>query len=190
MIFLDIKLVIPRRIGIHTYQTSAHLIALYLQQPYLSKGLTQSRKKTMDIHKKAVDVIAADVRGFYERNEPFRIYHGATNSTRQSTYRKDRIIDTRSLSNVLEVDKERKTALVEPNVSMDQLVEVTMEHGLVPPVVMELPGITVGGFYIPFTNFIMQIADDLILQVVLREQPERAVPSNTGFLTAPSTGLR
>lgn len=102
----------------------------------------------MDTHQKAVDVVAADVRGFYERKESFRIYHGATNSTRLPSYRKGRIIDTSKLSNVLEVDEVRKTALVEPNVSMDQLVETTLEHGLVPPVVMELPGITVGGFYI------------------------------------------
>ncbi|KAK2768665.1 hypothetical protein FQN54_000521 [Arachnomyces sp. PD_36] len=99
----------------------------------------------MESHKEAVDIISANVRGFYERKEPFRIYHGATNSTRKSPYRKDRIIDTRSLSNVLEVNRERKTALVEPNVPMDRLVEVTTEYGLVPPVVMELPGITVGG---------------------------------------------
>jgi len=30
---------------------------------------------------------------------------------------------------------------------MDQLVEATLEHGLIPPVVMEFPGITVGGGY-------------------------------------------
>lgn len=114
----------------------------------------------MESHKETVNVIAANVRGFYERKEPFRIYHGATNSTRGSPYRKDRIIDTRSLSNVLEVDRERKTALVEPNVPMDQLVEVTMKHGLVPPVVMELPGITVGGFLnTPLSSYIRDNAD-------------------------------
>ncbi len=39
------------------------------------------------------------------------------------------------------------TALAEPNVPMDKLVEATLEHGLIPPVVMEFPGITVGGGY-------------------------------------------
>lgn len=34
---------------------------------------------------------------------------------------------------------------VEPNVPMDRLVEATLKYGLVPPVVMEFPGITVGG---------------------------------------------
>jgi FAD/FMN-containing dehydrogenase len=30
---------------------------------------------------------------------------------------------------------------------MDKLVEATLEYGLIPPVVMEFPGITVGGGY-------------------------------------------
>lgn len=55
------------------------------------------------------------------------------------------MIDTSKLTRVLEVDVERKTVLVEPNVPMDQLVEATLPHGLIPPVVMEFPGITVGG---------------------------------------------
>ena len=38
-----------------------------------------------------------------------------------------------------------KTALVEPNVPMDRLVAATLQCGLIPPVVMEFPAITVGG---------------------------------------------
>lgn len=55
------------------------------------------------------------------------------------------MINTSKLSHVLHVDTETKTALVEPNVPMDALVEATLQHGLIPPVVMEFPGITVGG---------------------------------------------
>jgi FAD/FMN-containing dehydrogenase len=55
------------------------------------------------------------------------------------------MVDISDLSNVLKVDTHTKTALVEPNVAMDALVEVTLRHGLIPPVVMEFPGITVGG---------------------------------------------
>ncbi|SLM34619.1 fad-binding protein [Lasallia pustulata] len=55
------------------------------------------------------------------------------------------MIDVSGLSHVLEVDAESKTVLVEPNVPMDQLVEATLKYGLIPPVVMEFPGITVGG---------------------------------------------
>lgn len=39
------------------------------------------------------------------------------------------------------------TCLVEPNVPMDRLVEKMLEYGLMLPVIMEFPGITVGGGY-------------------------------------------
>lgn len=99
----------------------------------------------MDRHNEAVAIIAANVRRFYDRKEAFRIYHGSTNSTRQLSFRRDKMIDTSHLSQVLKVDAKTRTAWVEPNVPMDRLVEATLKHGLIPPVVMEFPGITVGG---------------------------------------------
>jgi Delta24-sterol reductase len=99
----------------------------------------------MEAHDAMVSAIAANVRRFCDRQEAFRIYHGSTNSTRKSEYRRDNIIDTSKLTNVLSVDREKRTALVEPNVAMDGLVEVTLPYGLVPPVLMEFPGITAGG---------------------------------------------
>ncbi|KAK3934096.1 FAD-binding domain-containing protein [Diplogelasinospora grovesii] len=79
------------------------------------------------------------------RRETFRIFHGSTNSTRPA--RKQRTADISALSNVLRVDPVTQTALLEPNVPMDKLVRATLPHGLIPPVVMEFPGITVGGGY-------------------------------------------
>lgn len=99
----------------------------------------------MEAHDAAVASIAAQVRTFHDRQKPFRIYHGSTNSTRPSQRRADNTIDTSRLDRVLSVDAKGHTALVEPNVPMDALVRETLKHGLVPPVVMELPGITVGG---------------------------------------------
>ena len=101
----------------------------------------------MEQHDEAVKGIAAKVRYYYGRKESFRISHGSTNSTRPSAVRANRLVDVSSLSQVLKVDVDRKTALVEPNVPMDRLVESTTQHGLMPPVVMEFPGITVGGGY-------------------------------------------
>ena len=101
----------------------------------------------MQRHAAAVAEISSRVRDFYAQNIPFRISHGSTNSTRLSTRQSNRIIDTSSLRHVLKVDVSKRTALVEPNVPMDKLVDVTMKYGLVPPVVMEFPGITVGGGY-------------------------------------------
>lgn len=99
----------------------------------------------MEEHNKAVAVIAANVRQFFDRKEAFRIYHGTTNSTRQLSFQRDKMIDTSRLTHVLKVDTKARTALVEPNVPMDCLVEATLKYGLVPPVVMEFPGIIVGG---------------------------------------------
>lgn len=98
----------------------------------------------MDKHRALVSSIASTVRSFYAAKEPYRIFHGSTNSTRPSLT-SNRVVDISALRNVLSVDTARKTALVEPNVPMDALVSHTLKHGLVPPVVMEFPGITAGG---------------------------------------------
>ena len=99
----------------------------------------------MNGHEEAVAKISADVRRFYEQKQPFRIFHGGTNSTRQPRYSKNSVIDTSGLKNVLRVDRTGCTASVEPNVSMRSLVKETLRHGMIPAVVMELPAITVGG---------------------------------------------
>ena len=99
----------------------------------------------MESHDATVKAIAASVRRFYDRKKPFRIYHGSTTCTRRILFERDEIINTIKLANILKIDVETRTALVEPNVSMDQLVEATLYLGLIPKVVMELPGITVGG---------------------------------------------
>ena len=99
----------------------------------------------MQNHRDLVGKIAARVQFYFKRREPFRIYHGSTNSTRQTTHRRENMIDISPLSRVLKIDSNARTALVEPNVPMDRLVESTLKHGLIPPVVMEFPGITAGG---------------------------------------------
>lgn len=99
----------------------------------------------MDKHDEAVATISASVRAFHQKGEKFRIYHGSTNSTRRLKKKRSEVVDTSSLTNVIQVDIERKIVIVEPNVPLDKLVEATMVHNLVPPVVPEFPGITVGG---------------------------------------------
>ncbi|KAL2150732.1 hypothetical protein VTH82DRAFT_7295 [Thermothelomyces myriococcoides] len=100
----------------------------------------------MERHRAAVAKIAETVRAFYAAREPYRIFHGSTNSTRpRPSGSQTKLVDISGLRNVLSVDPARRVALVEPNVPMDRLVEATLPHGLVPPVVMEFPGITAGG---------------------------------------------
>ena len=98
----------------------------------------------MNQHNEAVAAIATRLRQFYDQKEAFRLYHGSTNGTHQSSLQRSNTFDTKHLFHILKVDGETRTALVEPNVPMDQLVQATLRHGLIPPVVMEFPSTTVG----------------------------------------------
>lgn len=55
------------------------------------------------------------------------------------------MLDTSDLNEILAIDVERSVAVVESNVPMDALVNATLKYNLVPPVIPEFPGITVGG---------------------------------------------
>lgn len=101
----------------------------------------------MENHQEAVATLAELVESFNKRDLPFAIYHGSTNCTRQITLDPSRIIDTSGLIHVISVDIERAVALVEPNVPMDSLIRETLHHRLIPPVIPEFPGITVGGAF-------------------------------------------
>ncbi|KAI8268231.1 Delta(24)-sterol reductase [Colletotrichum sp. SAR 10_98] len=97
----------------------------------------------MNDHNVAVKRISEIVKDFHSRREPFRIFHGSTSSTRPA--HGQRVVDISELRHVLHIDTAAAVAIVEPNVAMDQLVAATYRAGMVPPVVMEFPGITVGG---------------------------------------------
>jgi FAD/FMN-containing dehydrogenase len=97
------------------------------------------------LHKQFVEQISRQVRAFFDGGQPFRVYHGSTNSTRTQSFGRENIVDVSGLSRIISIDTKAMTALVEPNVPMDQFVAATLRYGLVPPVVMEFPGITVGG---------------------------------------------
>ena len=56
----------------------------------------------MEAHKQAIAKVAASVRYFFKRNEPYRIFHGSTNSTRPC--QRNKTVDISTLSNVLEAD--------------------------------------------------------------------------------------
>jgi delta24-sterol reductase len=101
--------------------------------------------ESMDRHEEAVAAIASSVRDFHQRGVKFRIYHGSTNSTRRLKWKRSEVVDTSGLTHVIKVDTERNIVIVEPNVPFDKLIEATMAHNLIPPVVPEFPGITVGG---------------------------------------------
>ncbi|CVL08296.1 related to 24-dehydrocholesterol reductase precursor [Fusarium proliferatum] len=99
----------------------------------------------MERHNQIVQDIADKIGDFYKLRKPYRVFHGSSSSTRLRHATEANVIDISMLSQVISVDTAQRTCLVEPNVPMDRLVEATMPYGLVPPVVMEFPGITVGG---------------------------------------------
>lgn len=104
--------------------------------------------KTISDHKILVEKISSQIKEYIasHQDKKLRFYHGGTNSTRdQSNNDQYYFIDISSFNDVLEVNTEKQYALVEPNVSMDKLAKATLEYGLLPPVVMEFPGITAGG---------------------------------------------
>jgi FAD/FMN-containing dehydrogenase len=103
--------------------------------------------KIIQDHANAVKIIAEKVRLCYNEKRPFRIFHGHTNSTRQNVLQKKESIDISRLNRVLRFDLDKKRVLAEPNVPMDSLVRATLRYGLIPPVVPEFPGITVGGSF-------------------------------------------
>lgn len=104
--------------------------------------------KTIAQHKEIVNKISSQFKEYLtsHKHKKLRFYHGGTNSTREESNKDDYyFIDISNFNDVLEVNTEKGYALVEPNVSMDKLVKATLEYGLLPPVVMEFPGITAGG---------------------------------------------
>jgi delta24-sterol reductase len=102
----------------------------------------------MDAHHTTVEEVRAHIQHFYNLKTPFRVYHGSTNSTRHADFDRNAIVDVSSLNQVLSINHENRTAMVEPNVPMDALVRETVKAGYLPPVVMEFPGITVGGGFV------------------------------------------
>ncbi|MDE1919697.1 MAG: FAD-binding protein, partial [Patescibacteria group bacterium] len=96
-------------------------------------------------HTARVRSVQESMRSFHARKQKVKIYHGTTNSTRAQHFEKDAYVDVSVLNKIIEIHEEERYALVEPNVPMDALVEETLRYGLLPPVVPEFPGITVGG---------------------------------------------
>ncbi|KAI4725335.1 FAD-binding domain-containing protein [Aureobasidium sp. EXF-10728] len=98
-----------------------------------------------EAHNQRTKRVATQVRSFYDRKEPFRIFHGSTSSTRSQEQDRKKMITTSDFTGILRIDPDKRVAIVEPNVSMEQLVDATLPYGLVAPVIMEFKNITVGG---------------------------------------------
>lgn len=96
-------------------------------------------------HKSKVGRISQSLQKYYEKDKEVLIYHGSSNSTRALKFKKEGILDISDLNQILSVNKRQRFVLTESNVPMDRLINETLKFNLIPPVVMEFPGITVGG---------------------------------------------
>jgi Delta24-sterol reductase len=108
--------------------------------------------KLMEQHKAAVARIQEQVKSFHAQKKKFRIYHGSTSSTRPLSFQRDAIVDTSDMDRLFPVDLETMTVKAEPKVPMDALAAHTLKHGVIPKIVMEFKGITVGGGYSGFSG--------------------------------------
>jgi FAD/FMN-containing dehydrogenase len=101
-----------------------------------------------DDHDQRVRAIAARVKELAATGEPLHIAKGGVhhvvplpNDPRWRT----RPVDISTLSHILDVDVAGRRCVAEPGVTFADLVRATLAHGLVPTVVPELEGITLGG---------------------------------------------
>lgn len=87
----------------------------------------------------------------YARKCQFRVQHGVSHTSRNVTKSRDDCVDLSKFtaivgfSSTLTKDGLPETITVESNVTMDGLVKASVARGVIPPVIMECPKISVGG---------------------------------------------
>src|SRR5262249_44158258 len=98
-------------------------------------------------HEAKVERIARELRA-YRGTAPLSLRKRAVPHQvpkRLDRKRHDRKLDLTDLDDILDIDPDRRTCTAEPGVTFCDLVEATLQHGLVPLVVPELATITIGG---------------------------------------------
>jgi Delta24-sterol reductase len=112
--------------------------------PSLLKKLASAYE--IDVVSKKVEELQAQIRRFSQEGKRVALKRsGSSNTTRSKSYNAGRShLDLDSL-NTVRVDVHNLIAYAEPSVTMELLVQETLRFQLVPPVVPEFKGITVGG---------------------------------------------
>jgi delta24-sterol reductase len=107
--------------------------------------------KKLKAHSQKIKQLQESIRYFISSKEissPLALhYHtGYSNTTRQKSYKRHcPKLDFGQLNEVIQIDLERKVAIVEPRVTMEALLQATLAYQLMPPLLPEFKGITVGG---------------------------------------------
>ena len=102
--------------------------------------------KTLDDHEKDCKRIQKSLTESNAKIATVKEANHNTHLTRNKDYKKRlNLIDTSSLNAIIEIDENKKIALVEPGVTMESLAKACLKKGLIPLVTPEFKNITVGG---------------------------------------------
>jgi FAD/FMN-containing dehydrogenase len=108
----------------------------------------QQKRPTPSDHNRRVQAVAERLRELATSGEPVHIAKGGVHHVvplpGDPRFR-TRPVDVSTLRHILEIDVEARRCVAEPGVTFAELVAATLPHGLVPTVVPELEGITLGG---------------------------------------------
>lgn len=102
----------------------------------------------MDAHRARVDAVCRQVRAAAATGQPVHIRKGGVHHfvpLPGDGRFGGRAVDVSALNEVLDIDVEARTCTAEPGVTFAEVVRLTLAHGLLPKVVPELEGITLGG---------------------------------------------
>jgi delta24-sterol reductase len=103
--------------------------------------------KNRETHNAQIKVIAKQIATYFasDRAKRLRFDHGSTLQLKHRDTEEYYSVDISQLNDIIEINPIEPYAIVEPNVPLDRLISQTLEVGLIPAVVPELPGITCGG---------------------------------------------
>lgn len=103
--------------------------------------------KSFDQHNKDIKIILSDFNKIKlsSSKKKIRFERNSTNSTRRKESDNYNFVKIGALNDIVKIDVSKKEIYVEPNVPMDKLLNETLRNGLMPAVVPEFPGITIGG---------------------------------------------
>jgi FAD/FMN-containing dehydrogenase len=99
-------------------------------------------------HEAKVALIASEVEALAASTEPVHIAKGGVHHVvpvPSDTRFRSKPLDVSSLSEILEIDEDRRVCIAEAGVTFADLLRATLPRGLMPAVVPELEGITIGG---------------------------------------------
>ena len=100
------------------------------------------------MHVDKVHKLQEEIQCLNAQSQPINLHYqkGHSNTTRSKAYNNiGHALDCSALNQVIELNIEKRRIVVEPRVTMKELVNATLPHGLMPPIIPEFKGITVGG---------------------------------------------